>query len=430
MNPPFPLPILIKETLQHMPAVGPPAILFPELDVFLEGGNLVTTKETHKLESGIKSSVFMQHMEMYKQAEITFSDLFGVEADVNFISYLSPDNAFSSFLITRGDFMKNSSRGRSLKLKLLIHTNMVNRESALQRIIAEKNLREMFPGIVVPDNTTPTNLPIELEITLPPGIYPVIATENPRNFDKIPKFYLLFASHYDDNFARMKDNPLNVEKTQSRKTNLVENYQHNIYMSPLINASIDGYYSLYGFKSYQIKDAFKRTYDPTTNSFDIELRTKLYESFFEAILELLIIINMSDAININQLEFRSFLSDFYVKGTLVTSVKTNERLKEYLENLYKTAGNYIAPKPNPKMSTYIDFFIKGNLIDLSKLKSDYPESVFENSILRDKDSYSRFKNKDKIPKFLVGRNITALFDEYRIEQVESLNKLRSAGYLF
>jgi hypothetical protein len=418
-----------------MPTVGPPAILFPELDVFLEGGNLVTTKETHKLESGIKSSVFMQHMEMYKQAEITFSDLFGVEADVNFISYLSPDNAFSSFFITCKDFMKNSSGGKSLKLKLLIHSNMENqeksfRESALQRIIKEKNLREVFPGIVLPNNNIPSNLPIQLEITLPPGIYPIIATENPRNFDKIPKFYLLFASHYDDNFSRMKDNPLNVEKSQSSKTNMVENYHHNIYISPLINASIDGYYSLYGFKSYQIKDAFKRTYDPTTDSFNNELKTKLYESFFEAILELLIIINMADAININQLEFRSFLSDFYVKGTLVTSVKTNERLKEYLENLYKTAGNYIAPKPNPKMSTYIDFFIKGNLIDLSKLKSDSPENVFENSILRDKDSYSRFKNKDKIPKFLVGRNITALFDEYRIEQVESLNKLRRAGYLF
>jgi hypothetical protein len=431
MKPPFPVPTLLKETLKHYTASGA-TIIFPDVDVVLEGPNLVTTKATHLLDSGTTSSVFMDHMTMYEQAKTTFKDVFGIDANVNFISFLSSDNAHSSFLITNEDFISNSAEGKSLKLQLLIHPKMIDKSKVLSKIKEEKSERGTFTDLNIRNEDTGISESIILDITLPPGIYPVIASENPWQHIGTPKFYLLFASHYSESFSLLKEKD-KTYKNLTKADNFIERYEKKakIHVDSIIQRSKDGFYPLYGLKSFNVKFDFLKTYDSSNPIlFEEKLRKKLYESFFDSILDLLILKNMADAIDLTQLEFQSFIPDFYGKNRLPTSVETDENLETSLRNLYRTGEYYIRSIPNPKMSLYLDFFIKGNLVNLSLLYSGFPELVFENSILIEKDSYSRFKNKDKVPKFINGTSTTPLFLTYRNEQANSLTTLKKAGYKF
>jgi len=430
ITPPFPVPVLVKERLQHLRAPGVPTIPFNDVDVVFEGANLVTTKKTHALYNapGL-SSIFMDHTEMYSHAHSTFKDLFGIDANVNLVSYLSKDKAYSCFLITHNDFIVDSAGGKSLKLLLHLRSTLLTSvEIILDRIRKEKELRGKFPDCsIIEDNTDDVD-PYRLEITLPPGVYPVIASQNPRGHEETPKFCLLLASHYDTNFSLMGHNK-KADAKENFKNKLYSSEDPTIHVDPSIKESQDQF-PIYGFTSLNVKPSFIQTYKPSTIEFNTHLNKELYNKFFDAMTELSILTNMADTIPLTQLDFQAILADFYQKRTLVTSLQTDKNLETNLKNLYATAKKYIKPMTNPRMSAYVDFFIKSNLIKINSLYSNNPENIFNNSILKDKDSYTRFKSEDKIPSFIYGTQQTPLYSEYRKEQAESLEKLIAAGYNF
>lgn len=371
--------------------------------------HVVQVLDKHKYESG-KFPFYLQHDDLFYQAQELYLSMFGVEPDSKLYEY--QDNyRVSVFLFFNLELVNKALRKEEIKLKISISSLAKGENYFKEQLKKESKL-----GINV------ENIKIEngfLELKLPIGVYPVIGACNSVDSGfRTPNFNLIFGTEYLNQLDENLDQK-NPNKPISYDT---------IAPMPIINDNIDSELkklfpfglSLYSIDKFDFKynTSLTNHYNPDDNEkFYEESLSKAKDSFVDTTVSFLLAINRSSFLDIKEEQFSAFMPHFYRIDRTPESVDTLDPSEKYqYKKLYNNSLDFaVARKPKLTCKNFIDYFLRDSIINFEALKKDPAKEILKAFkeqpqipllISKRKEIFSRFitagKPNNKYVNFLDG----------------------------
>ena len=153
-----------------------------------------------------KFPYYLQHTDLFENAQKIFRDCFGVEPDVLIASVYKKDFTKSSFLFSNRKLIENALN--KVDNVCVFSLNNSNEPGKISKKIKDELKLRKLKYLKLADN--------ELSITLPYRVFPVIGTYNDIRFSTNPNFSLIFGSFLSEEIYKLnKEEEQNKEKAKA-----------------------------------------------------------------------------------------------------------------------------------------------------------------------------------------------------------------------
>jgi len=331
-----------------------------------------------------KHPFFLQHTDLFKQAQNLFSNLFGHFPDKLIYTYKT-DYTTSIFLFTSSILIEKAFNNEDIEINI--------KETLIKEYFDEKEQKEKNLGIEIKNITCENKL---VKARLPQGVFPVIGALNSIDSGwRTPNFNLIFGSQYNVTFDKtIKDHKIRTIEDSAMEDNKEKQWLSNI--DDYIEKKFKNGISLYSIDKFDFKSDNKLCdyYDPfSMNDFYSNALTRAQEVFTKTIINFLLAINRGAYLPLTSEEFSAFMPHFYGYDRIVESVKEYEdREKRKLKNLYDISKDF-ANSHNPlTCKHFIDFFLRDSIINFDALRHDPAKEILK-----------AFENQPQIPLIIGAR---------------------------
>jgi hypothetical protein len=321
---------------------------------------------------------FLQHTDLFFQAQKLFFNLFGHDPDKIIYTY-KKDFTSSIFLFTSSILIEKALKNDEIDIKI--------ENPSIAEYFKEKEKKEKKLGIKISNLTVSEN---KISARLPQGIFPVVGALNSIDTGwRTPNFNLIFGSQYNVNFDNTiaEKNSYQPEVFQQLEEN-EQDWLSNIdeYIFQKFSRGI----SLYSIDKFDFKFDSKicKNYNPNSmDDFYSNSLIKVQETFTKTIVNFLLAINRGAYLPLEIEEFSAFMPHFYGYDRIVGSVKHyDDREKRKLKRLYDTSLEF-ARKYNPlTCKHFIDYFLRDSIINFEELRQDPAKEILK-----------AFENQPQIP---------------------------------
>jgi hypothetical protein len=317
---------------------------------------------------------YLQHTDLYKNVQIIYKDLFGVEPDVLLIYAYKNDSTKSAFLFSNRKFIADASVTKSpIRFNYNPHNDSVSKAIDNKIKLEIKNQR--------PINNI-VNLDRGFEFTLPTGIFPVIGAYNDLTADdRNPSFNLIFGSFFSDRFYRLnKDlNKDDYEETISLVTRHVENQEWEGKVDSELKKQFVKGMPLYCLKNYNLKKpSLFEYFDPNNmGNYYQYVNNVCADDFVTVISNLLLSYSRGTYLPTELNEFAACMPHFYKVDRTEQSVRNTASLQNKLRNLYNTASDYGKGISSLNFKDFVEFFILESIIDFDLFFDDPGQELYK-----------------------------------------------------
>jgi hypothetical protein len=314
---------------------------------------------------------YLQHTDLFKNAQIIFKDLFGIDPDVLLICAYKNDSTKSAFLFSNRSFIKNAgSDPIQFKYKPHDPSNLKLIENKIKR---ENNHERPVKNLTIQDSC--------IFYTLPKGIFPVVGAYNDLTADdKNPSFNLIFGSYFSDRFYKLNKDLTNdyYDESQLEASPSRNNDWEGQIDSELKKQFIKGI-PLYCVKNFNLKNrSFFEYFDPSnmTNYYQ-NVNNLCADDFATIISNLLLSNNRGSYLPTSLEEFASCMPHFYKVDRTEQSVRNTTNLQTKLRNLYNTSNEYGSGNPSLNFKDFVEFFILESIIDFDLFFEDPGHELYK-----------------------------------------------------
>jgi hypothetical protein len=321
---------------------------------------------------------FLQHTDLFIQAQKLFFNLFGHDPDKIIYTY-KKDFTSSIFLFTSSTLIEKALKNDEIDI------NIENK--SIIDYYKEKEIKEEKLGVKISNLTVNEN---KISARLPQGIFPVVGALNSIDSGwRTPNFNLIFGSQYNVNFD---------ETLTEKNSNQSEGYLQLGHKEQNWVSNIDDYIfqkfsrgiSLYSIDKFDLKFDSKicAIYNPySMDYFYSHSLIKVQETFTKTIVNFLLAINRGAYLPLKIEEFSAFMPHFYGYDRIVGSVKHYEdREKRKLKRLYDTSLEFASKYNSITCKHFIDYFLRDSIINFEELKQDPAKEILK-----------AFENQPQIP---------------------------------
>jgi hypothetical protein len=313
---------------------------------------------------------YLQHTDLFKNAQIIFKDLFGIEPDVLLIYAYKNDSTKSAFLFSNRIFIKNAA-SNPIQFQYSPH-DQSTLKSIKNKIERENKLKRPLKNIISQDSG--------FLYTLPKGIFPIIGAYNDLTADdKNPGFNLIFGSYFSDRFYNLNKDlrtdyeDVVIEKSPSKNKDWEGEIDFELKKQFTVGMP------LYCVKNFNLKNpSFFEYFDPSnmTNYFQ-HVNSLCADDFAVVISNLLISYNKGSYLPTSLEEFASCMPHFYKVDRTEQSVRNTTSLQNKLRNLYNTAMDYGSGNSSLNFKDFIEFFILESIIDFDLFFDDPGQELYK-----------------------------------------------------
>ena len=337
----------------------------------------------------VRLPYYLQHTDLFENAQKIFTDNFGVEPDVLLASVYKTDFSKSSFLFANRKHIENALKGVDNVCDFdLNKTNEATK--VLNKIKTEAKERELKYFSIEKDKLT---------FTLPNRVFPVVGTYNDLSFDSNPNFNLIFGSF-------LQQEIYDINKEETKKTNTI-NSNDNLKESNLkdddsnpslwishfdekIKALFKVGIPLYCIKKFDLHNSDYITkkekevvvipgfdnYDPwDMSAFYESINRQTVTKFNEVIVNLLLGYNRASFLTIDIDAFVATMADFYELDRTPATVEYSISLQAKLSKKFAKASYFAGNIRKLTMKHFIEFFIVESIIDFSDFIEDPAKEI-------------------------------------------------------
>jgi hypothetical protein len=370
--------------------------------------HVVNVLKRFKYENGYHP-FFLQHTDLFIQAQKLFFNLFGHDPDKIIYTY-KKDYTSSIFLFTSSTLIEKALKNDEI--------DIIIEYPSIKEYFQEREKREEKSGVKVANLKVNEN---KIRARLPQGIFPVVGALNSIESGwRTPNFNLIFGSQYNVNF----DDSL-VEKISVQ----LDDYQQFEPNDQYWISNIDEYIyqkfsrgiSLYSIEKFDFKFDNKifSKYNPySMDDFYSHALIRAQESFTKTIINFLLAINRGAYLPLETEEFSAFMPHFYGYDRIVGSVKHyEEREKRKLKRLYDTSLEFARNYYPLTCKHFIDYFLRDSIINFEELRKDPAKEILK-----------AFENQPQIP-LIIGakKEMLSRFIENGIPNSEYHEFLNGSG---
>ena len=352
---------------------------------------------------------FLQHTDLFIQAQKLFFNLFGHDPDKIIYTY-KKDFTSSIFLFTSSTLIEKALKNDEIEINI--------ENQSITDYFKEKEIKEGKLGVEISNLTVSEN---KISARLPQGIFPVVGALNSIESGwRTPNFNLIFGSQYNVNFdetlAEKKSyQPEVYQKLEPKEQNWLSNIDEYIFQKFSRGISL---YSIDKF-DFKFDNKIYSKYNPySMDDFYSHSLIKVQETFTKTIVNFLLAINRGAYLPLEIEEFSAFMPHFYGYDRIVGSVKHYEdREKRKLKRLYDTSLEF-AGKYNPvTCKHFIDYFLRDSIINFEELRQDPAKEILK-----------AFENQPQIP-LIIGakKEMLSRFIEKGFPNLEYQNFLNGIG---
>ena len=315
---------------------------------------------------------FLQHTDLFLQAQKLFCNLFGHNPDKIIYTY-KKDFTNSFFLFTSSSLVEKALKNEEIEISI---ENQVIAEYYKGKVKKEEKL-----GIEITNFTISEN---KIGAKLPQGIFPVIGALNyfkagDKSKDRTPNLNLIFGSGYDsyldDTLTEKNFHNSEVDSTSHANE---ENWISNIdkYILQKFGRGIS-LYSIDCFDFLYNNEKFYDIYNPySMDDFYSHCLITAQETFTKTIVNFLLAINRSAYLPLKTEEFSSFMPHFYGYDRIVGSVKHYDYgKKRRLKRLYDTSLEFAENEQSLTCKHFIDYFLRDSIINFEALREDPAKEI-------------------------------------------------------
>ena len=365
---------------------------------------------------------YLQHTDLFYEAQKLFEDLFKVEVDVIILHVYKKDKKESACFFSNKVFIENALNGKENIFPI--------RAKFLQKLTKKK--QKEIDQLDIFDNYN-DNYDKEHLITLPFGLYPIIGFYNNLQNDPHPSFNLLFSTNliksFIDETEGYKNRLTSYKEVQDRKSQRLlfeetkpdESKEWRTGIDPFIVQTFKGGIPLYNIDRYSLySKASKLDYNPfdMRNFYSIALND-CKNTFTETILDLLLAYHKGNQLKMNSDEFIAAIPHFYNVDRTKSTIELKEKSKQILRTYFKNANNFIGKSTTANFSHFIDYFIKDSIITFESFKASPATEI--KKALTEKNTIKYLIGSDEIISKFVDKRIK--FEDFLMDQMEAKMKI-------
>jgi hypothetical protein len=354
----------------------------------------------------IRLPFYLQHTDLFENAQKIFKDLFGVDPDVLLLYAYKNDCTKSAFLFSNRSFIESAGTD-PIQFKYEPHDPLILRK--IENDIKNENKQERpIKNLNIAESS--------VFYTLPKGIFPVIGTYNDLTTeDKKPSFNLIFGSYFSNRFYELNKELTNdsYDEKFPDRIQLRNNDWEGQVDSELERKFIKGI-PLYCIKSFNLKSvAYYKCFDPgNMSNYYRNVNGFCADDFATTISNLILSINRGTYLPTSLEQFASCMPHFYKVDRTEQSVRITQSLQLKLRNLYGTAKEFGSRIHSLTFKDFVEFFILESIIDFELFFDDPGQELYKaltrkrtiTPLLGDNEILSKFLNKatpnDKFSSFV------------------------------
>jgi hypothetical protein len=361
----------------------------------------------------VKIPYYLQHIDLFENAQKIFTECFGTEPDVLIASIYKKDYTKSSFLFGNRKMIDNSLKNIDNEYKIELK-DLYDLKSMDKKIKTESNLRK-FEYLKINDK--------ELTIKLPSRVFPVIGASNDLNFHTNPNFSLIFGSFLNEEIYRLtkieeENNYLELNEIKSIYNESKEedsNPSEWIYhIDEELEKSFGNGIPLYCIKRFDLHNPYhilgkikkKQDIQPfnlfkpwDVNAFYTEINDQAAAKFNDVIVRLMLGYNRASHLPITIDAFSATMADFFELDRTPETVELSSSLQGKLRRKYQKSKSFANGIGNLSVKHFIEYFIVESIIDFDKFHED-PTKEFKHAMAERNETYKLIGNKEILSSFL------------------------------
>ena len=336
----------------------------------------------------VKFPYYLQHTDLFENAQEIFRNCFGVEPDVLIASVYKKDFTKSSFLFSNRKLIDNAlNKVDNICVFNLNNSNEPGKIS--NKIKAELKLRKL-KYLKINGN--------ELSITLPYRVFPVIGTYNDLRFGTNPNFSLIFGSFLSEEIYKLnKEEEKNKEKVRESNVDYpietlikedTEESNPSLWISQFdekIKKIFELGIPLYCIKKFDLHNpdyisnkkkkkeeipGFENYTPWDMNAFYESINKQAVTRFNDVIVRLLLGYNRASFLGINIDAFVATMADFFELDRTPSTVENSSSLQNQLIRKFEKASFFADNITDLSVKHFIEFFIVESIIDFSEFFED------------------------------------------------------------
>jgi hypothetical protein len=369
-----------------------------------------------------KVPFYLQHTDLFINAQRIFEELFNVEADVLLMYAYKKDCTKSSFLFSNRAFIERALNRESINF--LVHPNNMDVLRSIDKDISlERKQGRDIHNIEMNHNG--------INFTLPNGVFPVVGTYNGIEVDeKHPNFNLIFGSYSLKEFSDLNktisaDSPLE-SNAELAGEELIEEEKWIYDVDELVQLKFRQGLPLYCIKRFDLKTKNSTQYYDPKNMVEFynESNKECTGIFVEAISDLLLAYNRGNYLGVDVNSFFCCMPHFYnVDRTEQTAAKKPQSIRK-LNGLYRVARQFGEGRESLSFKHFIEFFILESVIDLEQFKANPGDEIYK-ALTEKKTIKQLIGPKQILTDFLEGKDKNEAFEKFVKNQVEARERILS-----
>jgi hypothetical protein len=377
------------------------------------------------LPEGVKPKFpfYLQHTDLFYEAQKLFEDLFKVEVDVIILHVYKEDKKESACFFSNKQMINNALGG--VENVFPISGEFPDKQNKKK----QKEIAQLDIFNNIGDNYVNKQL-----VTLPKGLYPIIGFYNNLQNDPHPSFNLLFSTNLIDEFIDQRvvyNNPLSIEKEYGRKkAQILPDAQNKPDESKLWKSSIDSFilksfkdgiplYNIDRFSLYT--KASKKDYHPEDiGKFYLGVIKECKINFTKTIQNLLLAYNNGNQLELNSDEFIAAIPHFYNIDRTKTTIELKEKSKIILNSYLEKAKIFVNKKTTVSFSYFIDYFIKDSIITFKSFEASPATEI--KKALTEKSTIKNLIGPDEIISTFLKQS--GRFEDFLNDQMDAMMKIK------
>jgi hypothetical protein len=366
---------------------------------------------------------YLQHTDLFNQAQKLFEELFNVPSDIVLLSAYKTDCTTSSFLFSNKELIDKARRKEPIKFNVSVRDNKTY-TSIIKKLIKEQENKRPVNNIINQRNI--------LSFTLPAGVFPVIGffnTVNPN--EKHPNLNLIFGSLFDDRFFDLNKT---ITETYEPEAYLDFNPKHDhskekwiTHIDPFIKSKFGHGLPLYCVRKFDLKDKEKNyfaTYNPDNmTDYYNQIDDLCFDDFVATTANLLLSYSRASYLPATINQFECSMPHFYNIDRIPSTVKKKPQSQIKLRKLYEVANRFGTGKPDLCFRHFIEFFILESIIDFEMFMLNPGEEIAK--ALVEKRTIKQLIGDNEILSDFLDLNIpNQEFTDFVVNQIEAKDRIR------
>jgi hypothetical protein len=366
---------------------------------------------------------YLQHADLFNQAQKLFEELFNVPSDIVLLSAYKTDCTTSSFLFSNKELIEKARRKEQIQFHVSARDSKTH-SFIVKKLIKEEKSERPVNNIIDKGN--------KLSFTLPAGVFPVIGffnTVDPN--EKHPNLNLIFGSLFDDRFFDLNKTITDAFERETyldyRTTKEYSKEKWITHIDPFIKRNFGHGLPLYCVRKFDLKDKEKNYFDSynpdNMTDFYNQIDDLCFDDFVTTTANLLLSYSRASYLPATITQFECSMPHFYNIDRIPSTVKKKPQSQIKLKKLYEVANRFGTGKSDLCFRHFIEFFILESIIDFEMFMVNPGEEIAK--ALVEKRTIKQLIGDNEILSDFLDLNIpNQEFTDFVVNQIEAKDKIR------